>query len=133
MSVTAVSPTKQTILTLLDKLPPESLTTVETFVRFVYDQTQQGQPVMTAPSESPQSRPFKAKVLHGKIQPIDTSGLSPIAVVNVERPATELPESPRFRFPTVPVPASSLDRLIGLMTEVEGDALADTEALYDEV
>ncbi len=93
MSVTAVSPTKQTILTLLDKLPPESLATVETFVRFVYDQAQQGQPVVTAPVETP-----------------------------------------RFRYPTVPVPASSLDSWLDLLPEgYDGDALADTEALYDEV
>ena len=38
-----------------------------------------------------------------------------------------------YRYPTVPVPASSLDGLVGIMSPVGGDALADTEALYDEV
>lgn len=38
-----------------------------------------------------------------------------------------------YRYPTVPLPASSLDSLIGIMPPVGGDALADTEALYDEV
>lgn len=38
-----------------------------------------------------------------------------------------------YAYPTVPVPASSLDGLVGIMPPVGGDALADTEALYDEV
>ena len=42
-------------------------------------------------------------------------------------------ERPPYRYPTVPVPASSLSKLIGIMPPVDGDALADTEALYDEV
>jgi len=42
-------------------------------------------------------------------------------------------EAPPFRYPTVPLPASVLDGLIGIMPPVGGDALADTEALYDEV
>jgi hypothetical protein len=41
--------------------------------------------------------------------------------------------APPYRYPTVPLPASALDGLIGIMPDVEGDALADTEALYDEV
>ena len=36
-----------------------------------------------------------------------------------------------YRYPTVPVPASSLGKFIDLMPPVGGDALADTEALYD--
>jgi hypothetical protein len=46
---------------------------------------------------------------------------------------SETPEKSRFRYPTVPLPASFLDNLIGIMPAVGGDALADTEALYDEV
>ncbi|HHH42405.1 MAG TPA: hypothetical protein ENK56_10440 [Chloroflexi bacterium] len=42
-------------------------------------------------------------------------------------------EKPPYLYPTVPVPASSLDGLVGIMPPVGGDALADTEALYDEV
>jgi hypothetical protein len=43
-------------------------------------------------------------------------------------------ELPPFRYPTVPVPASSLDKWMDLLPQgYEGDALADTEALYDEV
>jgi len=36
-----------------------------------------------------------------------------------------------YRYPTVSLPASALGKLIGLMPPVGGDALADTEALYD--
>lgn len=45
----------------------------------------------------------------------------------------EQKERPPYLYPTVPLPASVLDGLIGIMPPVEGDALADTEALYDEV
>lgn len=38
-----------------------------------------------------------------------------------------------FRYPTVPLPPSVLDGLVGIMPPVGGDALADTEALYDTV
>jgi hypothetical protein len=39
-----------------------------------------------------------------------------------------------YRYPTVSVPPSSLDAWMDLIPEgYEGDALADTEALYDEV
>jgi hypothetical protein len=40
---------------------------------------------------------------------------------------------PSYRYPTIPLPVSALDGLIGIMPPVGGDALADTEALYDEV
>ena len=41
---------------------------------------------------------------------------------------------PPYVYPTVPVPPSSLDGWLDLVQEgYEGDALADTEALYDEV
>ena len=51
----------------------------------------------------------------------------PIMVVS------EKEERPPYLYPTVPLSASVLDGLIGIMPPVEGDALADTEALYDEV
>ncbi len=92
-STLLVQSTRQSILDLLDELPPESLTVVETFVRFLREQAQQGKLVVAAPDQA---------------------------------------ELPRFRYPTVPVPPSSLDGLIGIMPAVGGDALADTEALYDE-
>jgi hypothetical protein len=41
-------------------------------------------------------------------------------------------EQPVYRYPTVPVPASAIDGLIGIMPGIEGDALAETEALYEE-
>jgi hypothetical protein len=48
MTVTPIlPPTKQTIVDLLDELPPESLATVETFIRFVHTQAHQGRPVVT--------------------------------------------------------------------------------------
>jgi len=43
-------------------------------------------------------------------------------------------EAPSYRYPTVESPASSLSAWLNLLPEgCEGDALADTEALYDEV
>jgi hypothetical protein len=42
-------------------------------------------------------------------------------------------ERPPYKYPTVPVPALSLSSWLNLVPEgYEGDALADTEALYDE-
>lgn len=46
---------------------------------------------------------------------------------------TKARETPPEYYPTVPVPLSTLDGLVDLMPPVGGDALADTEALYDEV
>lgn len=46
---------------------------------------------------------------------------------------TEQEERPPYLYPTVLLPPSALDGLIGIMPPVGGDALADTEALYDEV
>jgi hypothetical protein len=90
-----VSLTRQSILDLLDELPPESLNVVEALARFLRDQAQRGSPVVVAPDQA---------------------------------------ERPRFRYPTVAVPAASLDKWIDLLPQgYEGDALADTEALYDEV
>ncbi|HOU15725.1 MAG TPA: type II toxin-antitoxin system Phd/YefM family antitoxin [Anaerolineae bacterium] len=40
-------------------------------------------------------------------------------------------EKPPYLYPTVSVPFSMLEGLIGIMPAVGGDALADTEALYD--
>ncbi len=82
------------IVSLLEELPPESLSVVEQFVRFVYELAQKGQVLET-----------------------------------VAKP----PGAP-YLYPTVPVPASSLRAWVNLLPEgYEGDALADTEALYDEV
>jgi hypothetical protein len=36
-------------------------------------------------------------------------------------------------YPTIAMPAAVLDSLIGLVPPIGGDALADTEALYDAV
>ncbi|MCX7841256.1 MAG: hypothetical protein N2559_17600 [Anaerolineae bacterium] len=43
------------------------------------------------------------------------------------------PTGAPYLYPTVPVPASTLRRLSGIMPPVDGDALADTEALYEDV
>jgi hypothetical protein len=41
---------------------------------------------------------------------------------------------PPYHYPTISLPASSLDAWLNLTeTGYPGDALADTEALYDEV
>lgn len=37
-----------------------------------------------------------------------------------------------WRYPTVAAPVAVLDRLTGLLSDIEGDALADTEAVYHE-
>jgi len=82
------------LLSLLDDLPPESLTVVERFVEFLGEQARRGQPVVTLLEQ----------------------------------------EKPPYLYPTIGVPASSLDRWLNLVPEgYEGNALADTEALYDEV
>jgi hypothetical protein len=36
-----------------------------------------------------------------------------------------------FRYPTLSLPLASLSGLVGMMPPVGGDALAETEALYD--
>jgi hypothetical protein len=47
---------------------------------------------------------------------------------------SEEDERPPYLYPSVPVPSSSIDAWLDLLPEgYEGDALADTEALYDEV
>jgi hypothetical protein len=44
------------------------------------------------------------------------------------------PAATIYRYPTVVMPASSLQKWSGLLDEgYEGDALADTESLYDDV
>lgn len=92
----AVRVTQGRIVSLLDGLPPESLSLVERFVQFLREQARRGEPVVIASTS-----------------------------VREERPP--------YVYPTVPLPASALDGLIGIMPPVGGDALADTEALYDEV
>ena len=73
---------KQRISELLDELPPESLRSVEDFVRFLHERKQ---------------------LLSGPV------------------------------YPTVENPADSLNAWLDLIPEgYEGNALADTEALYDE-
>jgi hypothetical protein len=47
--------------------------------------------------------------------------------------ATGSQSTPPYKYPTVPVPASIFANLIGIMPPVGGDALADTEALYDDL
>jgi hypothetical protein len=46
---------------------------------------------------------------------------------------TVKPTGAPYLYPTVPVPASTLRSLSGIMPPVDGDALADTEALYGDV
>jgi hypothetical protein len=38
---------------------------------------------------------------------------------------------PRYHYPTVALPADAFSQLIGILPPVEGDALEETEALYD--
>ena len=98
MSTNLQTPTREVsshILSLLDELPPESLTVVEQFVRFLHEQARRGRTVTTVSEEN---------------------------------------ERPPYIYPSVAVPPSSIDAWLDLLPEgYEGDALADTEALYDEV
>ena len=83
---------RSSITTLLAELPPESLTVVEQFVRFLHEQAQSGLPVVT----------------------VQETGAF-------------------YEYPTIAAPPSSLDGWMNLVMEgYEGDALVDTEALYDE-
>ncbi len=91
---TDVQATENRIFVLIQELPPESLPVVEQFVRFLNEQAQNGQPVVTK---------------------------------------EEKEERPPYKYPTIPVPAAAIEGLIGIMPSVGGDALADTEALYDDV
>ncbi len=84
----------QSLLPLLEDLPPESLKVVEQFVRFLHEEAQQGNRVVT--SELPEGRPA-------------------------------------YLYPTVSLPPSSLNRWLDLVPSgYEGDALEDTESVYDE-
>lgn len=49
------------------------------------------------------------------------------SVVAVAERKGEIP----YQYPTVPVPASVFSELAGVMPPVGGDALTDTESLYD--
>ena len=98
--------TKQKIVALLDELPPESLTAVEKFVEFLRQQAQDDQ-IEFLRMQARQRQPL-------------------------EIAAKE--EKPPYLYPTVENPASSLSAWLDLIPGgCGGDALADTEALYDEV
>lgn len=51
------------------------------------------------------------------------------SVATAPMPGKQVP----YMYPTVPVPHSVINGLIGLWPPVGGDALEDSEALYDEV
>lgn len=55
-----------------------------------------------------------------------------VRFVQAQQVATLTQPATPWRYPTVAAPTAVLDRLTGLLSDVEGDALADTEALYDE-
>ncbi len=85
--------TTEEILALLKELPPESLTVVEEFVRFLQEQSREGRTVTLGSKQTSQ---------------------------------------PPYLYPTVSLPATALDSLIGIMPPVGGDALSDSESLYDK-
>jgi len=45
--------------------------------------------------------------------------------------ATPAKGKPSYSYPTILVPASSIDGMIGIMPPIGGDALKDSESLYD--
>ncbi|MEK8021898.1 MAG: hypothetical protein VSS75_033910 [Candidatus Parabeggiatoa sp.] len=73
---------------------------------------------------------FLRKEVNSSTLPIDEA-LSYQKVAN-HRDVFE-PTGQVYCYPTVSVPLSSLEGLIGIMPGIKGDALADTEALLDEV
>jgi hypothetical protein len=82
------------IIALLNGLPPESLSVVEQFIRFLQEQNRRGQSV---------------------------------AIISESRGQFS------YQYPTIGLASSSLNQWLDLVPEgYEGDALADTEALYDE-
>lgn len=56
-----------------------------------------------------------------------------LVVTTSNASVTEDKASHPSRYPTVSLPHSVLDGLVGIMPPVGGDALVDTEALYDKV
>ena len=84
---------QEKILTLIADLPPESLTIIEQFVRFI-----------------------RAQVENGLV--IDSHNVHKV--------------SPPYLYPTVGVPASIIKDLMGIAPPVGGDALEDSEKLYND-
>jgi hypothetical protein len=58
-----------------------------------------------------------------------------IRFMQTQPPTTQatIKEPTPWLYPTVPVDAESVDRLIGVMPNIEGDALIDSETVFDEV
>jgi hypothetical protein len=72
---------------------------------------------------------FLRKEVTNSTLPIENESFTRQKVANHR----EVFEPPVYCYPTVSVPLSSLDGLIGIMPGIKGDALVDTEALNDEV
>jgi predicted DNA-binding antitoxin AbrB/MazE fold protein len=53
-----------------------------------------------------------------------------VTVMPVDSAPASLTAEPKFKYPTVTIPAENLRDLVG-MVSLGGDALADSEALYD--
>ncbi len=71
------------------------------------------------------------KVVSTSTLPIDNEAFARHMVANL-REVSE-PKAQVYCYPTVSVPASSLDGWVNLIEGYEGDAVTDTEALYEEV
>lgn len=85
---------------------------------------------------TPTSKTLQREIA-GQMKDLPLDGLLALrefAVFLRQRPLPEkLTDPTLWRQPTVEVPADSLLRLLDLLPPVGGDALADTEALYDQV
>lgn len=96
--------TYQEVVTALDELPPEALWTLRDFVAFLHTQYRH----KPAIANSEKTTLSELKMI---FSPTDLS-------------ATNLS-------PTIDVSIAQVQQLIGLLPELEGDALADSEAIYD--
>ena len=65
------------------------------------------------------------------LEPLDLPEHSRVTVTVSQTRGQGKPERPRAMYPTRPQPLSSLEPLIGTMP-AGGDALKDSEALYDQ-
>jgi len=92
---------------------------------------------MTVSSTRPAATRTIQREIVGQMKDLPLDGLVALRdfVVSLRQRAPRNQVSPQafLRQPTVEMPADSLLRLLDLLPPVGGDALADTEALYDQV
>lgn len=94
---------------------------------------------MTKPSQATQATQEHIRVLLAELSPDNLAFVEQFVLFLRDRMQSPAPLVARekrvpYLYPTVPVPASKLDAWMNLVPEgYDGDALADSEALYDDV